>query len=303
MTALSPTVPEHLPETLPGARETANRRPVFLNRSFVVGLVLLLWPLAFALIAGFFVDPRGLRIGGAPVASAPSAKHPLGGDSAGRDLLALLVQGTPPTYLIGFIAGMIGATLGTIVGLVSGYARGFLDTTLRGFVDVLLGIPALAVAIIVAALLGSISTWELAFVIAFLIWAFTARQIRSQVLSMREQQYILISRLSSQGTLSIMFTEILPNLLPFVVAAFVAATSYAVLLAVGLQLLSLGSSDPTLGLTLQLAISGGALSRGMWWWWLPPTIVLVSVFTGLFLLSTALDRVANPRLREALDAG
>ena len=211
----------------------------------------------------------------------------------------MLVQGTPPTYLIGFIAGLIGTTLGTVVGLMSGYARGFMDTTLRGIVDVVLGIPALAVAIIIAALLGAISTWQLAIVIAFLIWAFTARQIRSQVLSMREQQYILISRLSSQGPLSIMFTEILPNLLPFVMAAFVSATSFAILLAVGLQLLSLGSSDPTLGLTLQLAIGGGALSRGMWWWWLPPAMILVSIFTGLFLLSTALDRVANPRLREA----
>jgi peptide/nickel transport system permease protein len=299
MTTLSPAVPEPIPE----GRVTARRRAVWLTRSFVIGLVLLLWPLVLSIVAGFFVDPRGLRIGGAPVASAPSAKHLLGGDSAGRDLLAVLVQGTPPTYLIGLIAGLIGTTLGTIVGLMSGYARGFMDTTLRGIVDVVLGIPALAVAIIIAALLGAISTWQLAFVIAFLIWAFTARQIRSQVLSMREQNYILISRLSSQGALSIMFTEILPNLLPFVMAAFVSATSFAILLAVGLQLLSLGSSDPTLGLTLQLAIGGGALSRGMWWWWLPPTIVLVSIFTGLFLLSTTLDRVANPRLREAADAG
>lgn len=299
MTTLAPAIPEPIPEPLPEVRVTARRRPIWLTRSFVVGLILLLWPLVLAIVAGFFVDPRGLRIGGAPVSSAPSAKHLLGGDSAGRDLLAVLVQGTPPTYLIGFIAGLIGTTLGTIVGLMSGYARGFMDTTLRGIVDVVLGIPALAVAIIIAALLGAISTWQLAFVIAFLIWAFTARQIRSQVLSMREQQYILISRLSSQGALSIMFTEILPNLLPFIMAAFVSATSFSILLAVGLQLLSLGSSDPTLGLTLQLAIGGGALSRGMWWWWLPPALILVSIFTGLFLLSTALDRVANPRLREA----
>lgn len=186
---------------------------------------------------------------------------------------------------------------------MSGYARGWVDTTMRGIVDVVLGIPALAVAIIIAALLGAISTWQLGLVIAFLIWAFSARQIRSQVLSMREQNYVLISRLSSQGPWSIMYTELLPNLLPFVMSSFVSATSFAILLAVGLQLLSLGSSDPTLGLVLQLAITGGALSRGMWWWWLPPALILVSIFTGLFLLSTALDRLANPRLREASDAG
>lgn len=287
------------PEPLPGARVSPRRRPTWITRSFVLGLILLFWPLVLSFVAGFVVDPRGLRIGAAPVGAAPGADHLLGADSAGRDILAMLVQGTPPTYLIGFIAGLIGTTLGTVVGLVSGYARGWLDTGLRGVVDVVLGIPALAVAIIIAALLGAISTWQLALVIAFLIWAFTARQIRSQVLSLREQQYILISRLSNQGSLSIMFYEILPNLLPFVMAAFVSATSFSILLAVGLQLLSLGSSDPTLGLTLQLAINGGALSRGMWWWWLPPALILVSIFIGLFLLSTALDRVANPRLREA----
>lgn len=274
-------------------------RPVFLTGTFVLGLVLLLWPLVLSLIGALVLDPRGLRIGAAPPSSAPSDVNLLGSDSAGRDILTLLAQGTPPTYLIGFLAGLVGTTIGTIVGLVSGYARGSLDTTLRGVVDVTLGIPALAVAIIVAALLGSITTTQLAFVIAVLIWAFPARQIRSQVLSLREQPFVLISRLSNQGSASIMFRELLPNILPFVMASLVAAVSFSILLAVGLQLLGLGSHEPTLGLVLQLAITGGALSRGMWWWWLPPALVLISIFVGLFLMSTTIDRYANPRLREA----
>lgn len=297
------SAPAPAPDPAAATALVGRRRPIWITRSFVIGLVLLSWPLVLSLVGGTFIDPRGLRIGAAPVGAPPSAEHLLGADSAGRDILAVLIQGTPPTYLIGLLAGLIGTTLGTVFGLISGYSRGWLDTTMRGVVDVVLGIPALAVAIIIAALLGAISTWQLGIVIALLIWAFSARQIRSQVLSMREQQYVLISRLSSQGPWSIMFTELLPNLLPFVMSSFVSATSFAILLAVGLQLLSLGSSDPTLGLVLQLAITGGALSRGMWWWWLPPALILVSIFTGLFLLSTTLDRLANPRLREASDAG
>jgi peptide/nickel transport system permease protein len=291
------------PETAGRAASSRRPRPVWLTRSFVLGLVLLFWPLVVALVAGLVVDARGLRIGAAPVGSPPSATHPLGSDSVGRDILALLAVGTPPTYLIGFVAGLLGTVIGTFFGLLSGYARGITDTILRGIVDVVLGIPALAVAIIVTALLGSISTEQLALVIAMLIWAFPARLIRSLVLSLREQQYVFISRLSNQGPLSIVFTELLPNVLPFVMASFVSAVSFSILLAVGLQLLSLGSSDPTLGLVLQLAITGGALSRGMWWWWLPPTLVLVSIFIGLFLLSTAVDRLANPRLREMASGG
>ncbi|HEY5433803.1 MAG TPA: ABC transporter permease [Candidatus Limnocylindrales bacterium] len=291
------------PETVQRAAAARRRRPVWLTGSFVLGLILLFWPLVAALTIGLVVDPRGLRIGAAPVGSAPSALHPFGSDNAGRDLLTLLAVGTPPTYVIGFVAGFLATAFGTIIGLISGYARGATDTVLRGIIDVTLGIPALAVAIIVTALLGSISTEQLALVIAVLIWAFPARQIRSQVLSLREQQYVFISRLSNQGSLSIVFTELLPNLLPFVMASLVASISFAILLAVGLQLLSLGSAEPTLGLVLQLAISGGALSRGMWWWWLPPAIVLVSIFIGLFLLSTSVDRLSNPRLREVADAG
>ena len=291
------------PETVRSAAAPRRRRPAWLTGSFVLGLILLFWPLVVSLVAGLVLDPKGLRIGAAPVGSTPSARLPLGSDGAGRDIAALLAQGTPPTYLIGFVAGLLGTVFGTTIGLISGYSRGTIDTVLRGIVDVVLGIPALAVAIIVAALLGSISTEQLALVIAILIWAFPARQIRSQVLSLREQQYVFISRLSNQGSLSIVFTELLPNLLPFVMASLVASISFAILLAVGLQMLSLGSAEPTLGLVLQLAISGGALSRGMWWWWLPPAIVLVSIFIGLFLLSTSVDRLSNPRLREVADAG
>ena len=288
---------------VPPAPMLARRRGRMPTRSIVVGLVFLFWPLVVSLIASLVVDPKLLRIAAAPPAAQPSAEHLLGADSAGRDILALIAQGTPPTYLIGFLAGFVAVGIGTIVGMISGYARGLVDSLLRGLVDVMLGIPALAVAIIVAALLGAISFVQLAFVIALLVWAYSARQIRSQVLSLREQPFVLMSRLSNQVPLSLIFRELLPNMLPFVTAAFVASVSFSILLAVGLQILGLGSSETTLGLVLQLAVTGGALSRGMWWWWGPPAVILISMFIGLFLLSTSLDRLANPRLREVGDDG
>jgi peptide/nickel transport system permease protein len=281
----------------------ARRRGRLPARSIVAGLVFLFWPLVVGSVANLIIDPTGLRIAAAPASTPPSADYPLGSDSAGRDILALIAQGTPPTYLIGFLAGFVAVGIGTVVGMISGYARGIVDSVLRGIVDVMLGIPALAVAIIVAALLGAISTIQLGIVIALLVWAYPARQIRSQVLSLREQPFVLMSRLSNQGPLSIIFGELLPNMLPFVTAAFVASVSFSILLAVGLQLLGLGSSEPTLGLVLQLAVSGGALSRGMWWWWGPPAVILISMFVGLFLLSTAVDRFANPRIRELSGGG
>jgi peptide/nickel transport system permease protein len=106
-----------------------------------------------------------------------------------------------------------------------------------------------------------------------------------------------MSRLSNRSAPAIMFLEILPNVLAYVTATFVGMVSSALLIAVGLQLLGLGPADAsTLGLTLQTALTNGALSQGLWWWWLPPTVVLVMLFVGLFLVSLAVDQIANPRL-------
>jgi peptide/nickel transport system permease protein len=291
------------PVAAQAARERARRRPEFLTGRLIVGLLLVLGPLVGGLIGSLVVDPAGLRIAAALPGIAPSAEHPLGSDTAGRDVFALIVTGTPPTYLIGAVAGFLSVLIGTIVGLVSGYSRGVIDTIVRAGIDVTLGIPSLAVVIVIAAVLGSISPLQLGLVIAALGWAYPARQIRSQVLSLREQQFVFISRLSNEGPLRIMFAEILPNILPFVMAAFVASVSFSILVAVGLQLLGLGTAESTLGLVLQLAITGGALSRGMWWWWAPPALILSAMFLGLFLVSTAVDRFANPRLREVPDRG
>lgn len=291
------------PVAAAAARARRRRGASLLSGRLVVGLVLVLGPLALGIIGNFIVDPAGLRIAATLPGQAPTAEHPLGSDTAGRDVLAMIVAGTPPTYLIGTVAGALSVAIGTAVGLISGYFRGLVDTLVRTGIDVTLGIPSLAVVIVIAAVLGSISPLQLGLVIAVLGWAYPARQIRSQVLSLREQQFVFISRLSNEGPFRIMFAEILPNILPFVAAAFVASVSFSILVAVGLQLLGLGTAEPTLGLVLQLGVTGGALSRGMWWWWAPPAVILSAMFLGLFLVSTAVDRFANPRLREAGERG
>jgi len=95
-----------------------------------------------------------------------------------------------------------------------------------------------------------------------------------------------------------MFLEIAPNLLTYIMAGFVGAVSGGILTSVGLQLLGLGQfTTPTLALILETAFETGALLRGLWWWWAPPTIALALLFFGLFLISMALDELANPRLR------
>jgi peptide/nickel transport system permease protein len=264
----------------------------------IVAILLLIGPLG-ALV----VDEAGVQLGAGGFAEPPSGAHPLGTDTTGRDILAMLVYGMAPTLEIGFLAGSIGTVVGVLLGLASGYYRGPIDTIIRSAADVMLTIPALAVLVVLAAFLQTRTVELMALVVALFAWPWTARAVRAQTLTMREQGYVLIARLSGRSGPEIILFELLPNLLPYAMATFVAAVSGSILAAVGLQLLGLGPiTTPTLGLMLQNAFQYAAVVRGLWWWWAPPTILLVVLFVGLFLIGEGLDAIANPRLKRAAEA-
>jgi peptide/nickel transport system permease protein len=261
------------------------------------GLVLLLGPLTASLLARPFFSRRDLNIFAFSPSLAPSPAHLLGTDGQGRDMLASIVYGMAPTYEVAFLAGILGLVAGTALGVVSGYLGGFVDTAVRSVTDVLLAIPPFAMLVVIAALFGTHSIAWMAVIIALVSWALPARAIRSQVLSLREQGFVVMNRLSSRSSFAIMFGEILPNMLPYVMSTFVGLTSGALLTAIGLELLGLGPVGTTdLGTILQSAISYGAVSQGLWWWWGPPAIVLVVLFIGLFMVSLTFDEISNPRL-------
>ena len=123
--------------------------------------------------------------------------------------------------------------------------------------------------------------------------------IRAQVLSLRELPYVQMARVSGLSNFRIMLQELLPNVIPLAFASFVGAVSGAILSGMALEVLGLGPQNtPTLGMTIYWALLYAAFARGMWWWWGPPVLILVLLFIALFLMSAALDEVANPRLRQ-----
>ena len=274
------------------------RRLLPLDPRLATGLAIVISLFAVGVLGPSLIGPAGLRLGAAPYAQPPTLAHPFGTDTTGRDVLALIVHGTMPTLMIGLLAGGIGTAIGVVLGIVSGYIRGPVDTVIRGAADVAVTIPALAILVVLTALLQTQSIELMAIIIGLLAWPYSTRAIRAQTLSLRERGFVTIAVLSGRNGLEMMFLEILPNLLPYVTASFVGAVSGAIAAAVGLQLLGLGPlTTPTMGLTLQYAFQYGAVARGMWWWWGPPTLFLVLLFGALFLISVALDGLANPRLR------
>lgn len=271
---------------------------IFHNKKLLLGLLLLLSLLLVGIVGPWFVDVEKARPISVPTNLPPSSEYPLGTDSGGRDVLAVVVVGTPQTLRMGILAGFFGVVLGTTLGLIAGYYGGYIDLVISGATDTMLTIPPLAVLLVVAASVRSIDVDTMAIIIASLSWMFPARTIRAQVLSLREQPYVHMARLAGLGDLRIIFEEIMPNILPLAAASFVGATSGAILAGIGLEVLGLGPQRaPTLGMTIYWALLYSALIRGMWWWWLPPILVLIVLFVGLFLTSAALDEFVNPRLR------
>jgi peptide/nickel transport system permease protein len=189
--------------------------------------------------------------------------------------------------------------VGAILGFIAAYQGGILDSIIKSGVDVLLTVPALLVLVVIATSLDRGMTTDLmALVIALLAWMWPTRTIRSQVLSLRQRAFVRVAQLSGEGSLEIIFRELMPNLLPLLGAMLVNSVLGAIFTSIGLEALGLGSMRaPTLGMTLYWVIEFSAFLRGMWWWIVTPIVIIVILFICLFLVSSGLDELANPRLR------
>ena len=158
----------------------------------------------------------------------PFDVYPLGTDEQGRDILAVMIVGTPLTLRIGLIAAAIGVGTGMILAFMAAYIGGWVDGVIRVIVDSLIPIPGLLILVLVATSLNpgkGLSVDQMAFVISILAWPGPARAIRSQVLVMRERGYVEMARMSGTSTIGIVFKEMMPNLLPYVLASFVASVA------------------------------------------------------------------------------
>lgn len=282
-----------------------------------IGLGILIFLILFTIIGSFYIDPKVDPYPLAAPASVPPTltycppanpdcedplAYPFGTDAQGRDMFAVAVTGTWMTIRIGLFAGLIGIAFGTFLGFTSAFYGGFYDAVVRWMVDVLLTVPGLLILVVIASSLGSKSVTinGMALIIALIAWRGPARVIRSQVLSLRERPYVMMARLNGMSGLSIIFSEMMPNLLPYLGASLVGAVTGAIFASMGLAALGLGPlREPTLGVTIYWVINQSAFVRGLWWWAAVPIVIVALVFVMLFLISIGLDEVANPRVRRA----
>jgi ABC-type glutathione transport system ATPase component/ABC-type dipeptide/oligopeptide/nickel transport system permease subunit len=230
--------------------------------------------------------------------AVPSMAHPLGANDAGQDLLSELLYGARVSLLIGALAAVMATLVGTTVGVVAGFFRGMTDAALMRLADVLLALPFLPLVIVVGVYVGPGLVTEI-IVIGALIWAGTAREIRSQVLSLREQSYVAAARAMGGRSGYLLTRHVVPAIAPLVIPQLVRAANVAILVDASLSFLGVG--DPTVkswGMTLYYANARSAFLTDAWLWWvLPPGICITAVVLGFALLGYALEERARPRLR------
>jgi peptide/nickel transport system permease protein len=270
------------------------------NKSLLVGLIILAGLVIFTASGMLTIDPKDAYPLAAKTKQPPSLEFPFGTDFFGRNLYAAMVVGMWQTAIIGFIAGAIGTIVGTVLGFTSAYFGGWVDSTIKGICQILTPIPVFLIQIIIAGSLDKryVTIYTMALIVVLLAWMGPTLVIRSQVLSMKERQFVSVAKLSGVSEFGIIFKEILPNLLPFLAAAFVSQVFTSLISSLGLAVLGLGPlREPLLGNLLWAAQQQSAFFNGWWWWPLIPSFFIVLILGSLALINMGLDEFANPRVR------
>jgi len=268
------------------------------NKKFLIGMIIFLTLAATAVVGSLFVPPEHRRTGSFPARLPPGPGGLLGTDTLGRSIAIQMSEAVPNSLQVGLIAAFLGTLLGALIGFVSGYFGGAVDAVLRVLIDVFLSVPSLLFLILIASLVKGVEVQTMALIIGAFAWPSPARQVRAQVLSLKERAFVQIARLSGMSGLEIIFRELMPHMLQWLGANFVNAFIAAILAESGLSMLGLGPQrEMTLGMMIYWALSYAAILQNLWWWWLTPVLALMCLFLSLYLVHLGFDEVSNPRLR------
>jgi peptide/nickel transport system permease protein len=271
---------------------------VLSNRKALVGVSILALLILIAIIAPLIApgDPLAPDYSSPPMA-APSAAHPFGTDQQSRDIFRQMVNGTRPTLFIGFSVALVGTLLG-ILGMVGGYAGGWFDEVISLVTNIFLVIPAFPLVIVISSWIQVKNDIPMILVIGLTSWAFGARVLRSQTLSLRQRDYVQAAIVSGESHWRIILSEILPNMISLVVSGFIGLVITAMGSAAGLFFLGLGNiaGEANWFTILYWAQNSSALQQGAWWDFAIPGIAIALVAVACALINYGIDEVSNPRL-------
>jgi peptide/nickel transport system permease protein len=271
----------------------------FKDADFKIGFILLLFVLFLSVHGQFFIPESYVRVGAFKPSQPPQGLNFLGTDSFGRDVYAQLSYSITNSLIIGIMVAIVGTIVGSVIGFISGYYGGTIDAVVRIIINVMLSIPSLLLLLLIASFVkGALDFVSVSLIISLFSWAWPARQVRSQVLSLKEREFVNVAKLSGMKGYEIIFIEIMPHMFRWMSVHFISTILYGILTESSLSVLGLGPQrNLTLGMMIYWALNYAALYRGMWWWWATPVITLIVLFLSLYLMNIGLEKIMNPRLQ------
>jgi len=270
------------------------------DKTGYAGFVVLMLILIMAFVGPYFIK-MDTTVKLDAIYQAPSLHYLLGTDNMGRDIFSLIVHGGKDVLIVAILAGFFSTLIAFFLGAFSGFAGGKMDTVLMWIVDVFLTIPRFPLLAVLAAVVTLDNNYLLAALLAALSWPGLARAVRSQVLSIKTRDYIEAAKVLDLGTKHIIFKEILPNIMGYVVINFIFSMTAAVYSQVGLIFLGLiPLSGQNWGLMIQFAwVRGAIFYNGSLMYILAPIIVIALFQWSAIAFTRSLETIFNPRLRGA----
>lgn len=219
-------------------------------------------------------------------------ENPFGQDNVGKDYFALTMRGAQRSITVAIVVGLVATTVGSILGAVAGFFRGWAESVIMRFTDVMITIPVLVIAAVLGRRFGNLGIWALAVVLGLIVWTSLARLVRGEFLSLREKEFVEAARAMGAGSGRIIFRHIMPNTLGVIIVNATLTCAVAILLETALSYLGFGVRPPDTSLGLLISEYQAAFTTRPWLFWWP----------GLFIVAIALSvNFIGDGLRDAFD--
>lgn len=269
----------------------------FRHGGTLVGLILVSFFIVLAII-GPIIAPYGGAAVSYDYLQPPSPAHWFGTTQTGQDVFSQVLEGARISVVVGLTAAVIAVVLSILVGVTAGFLGGIADDLLSMLANIFLVIPSLPLTVILISYLPRSGSLGVTIVIAITGWAWGARVLRAQTLSLRRRDFVEAARATGESTAGIIFRDILPNQLAIIAASFLGTVTGAVLAQAGIAFLGLADvTEYSWGTILYWAQTSNALLGGAWWWFVPAGLAIALLGTGLALVNFGVDEFINPRLR------
>ena len=290
------------PAMLTGVLPVRRKRGEFLyyalrNKKLLVGLSLETL-FVLAAIFGPLISPHNTTDYFSPH-QAPSLKYWFGTDYFGHDVFAELVNGLRISYLVGALGALCAAAVGMALGFIAGYRGGLIDDVLQMVTNIMVMIPSLVLLIVIGAYLQTRGVVFEGVFIGLTTWPWVARAVRAQTFTLRSRDFVDLARLSGKRSVSIVISDIAPNMASYLFLVVVLLFGSSMLLAASYDFLGLGPTNSiSLGTMMNQSMLWSALQLHIWWWFVPPGVVLTGMVFALLIANVGLDEVFNPKLRD-----